>query len=108
MLSTGARIYYLRNILHDYPNEKCISILQNVAAAMDEQSLIFIDEMILSKFKPYYQAAQMDLLMMVSLAGAERTDEEWDLLIDAAGLKIKEIFTYNKQMRQSIIVLVRK
>jgi demethylsterigmatocystin 6-O-methyltransferase len=106
--STGARVYYFRNILHDYPDEKCLAILKNTAVAMDEHSLIFIDEMILSAFKPYYQAAEMDLMMMLALAGAERTDKEWETLIDAAGLKIKEIFTYNKLVRQSIIVLVRK
>jgi demethylsterigmatocystin 6-O-methyltransferase len=75
---------------------------------MDEHSLIFIDEMILSDFKPYYQAAEMDLMMMLCLAGAERTDKQWDVLIDAAGLKIKEIFTYNKLMRQSVLVVVKK
>ena len=75
---------------------------------MDEQSLIFIDEMILSTFKPYYQAAEMDLMMMLTLAGAERTDQEWETLIDGAGLKIKKIFTYDKLLRQSIIVLARK
>ena len=51
---TGARIYYLRHILHDYLDEKCLMILQNTAAIMDEKSLISIDEMILSSFKPYY------------------------------------------------------
>jgi demethylsterigmatocystin 6-O-methyltransferase len=108
LICSGARIYYLRNILHDYPDEKCVAILQNTVAAMDEQSLIFIDEMILSDFKPYYQAAEMDLMMMLGLAGAERTDKQWNVLIDTAGLKIKEVFTYNTLMRQSILVLVRK
>lgn len=75
---------------------------------MDDQSVILIDEMILSTFKPYYQAAEMDLMMMLTLAGAERTDQEWETLINGAGLKIKEIFTYDKLMRQSVIVLVRK
>ena len=75
---------------------------------MDETSVICIDEMILSDFKPYYQAAEMDLLMMLTLAGAERTDKQWETLIDAAGLKIKDIFTYNKLTRQSVLVLVRK
>jgi demethylsterigmatocystin 6-O-methyltransferase len=108
MSSTGARIYYLRNILHDYPDEKCVTLLQNTAAAMDEHSVIFIDELILSNYKSYYQAAEMDLNMMLTLAGAERTDKQWRALIDAAGLQIKEIFTYDRDVRASIIVVERK
>lgn len=75
---------------------------------MTEQSVIFIDELILANSKAYYQAAEMDLTMMITLAGAERTDKQWRALIDAAGLKIKEIFTYNKDVGDSILVLVPK
>ena len=70
--------------------------------------MIFIDELILANSKAYYQAAEMDLTMMITLAGAERTDKQWRALIDAAGLKIKEIFTYNKDVGDSILVLVPK
>ena len=45
---------------------------------------------------------------MLALAGAERTDKEWDDLVDVACLKIKVIFTYDKLTRQSVIVLVKK
>lgn len=75
---------------------------------MTEQSVIFIDELILANSKAYYQAAEMDLTMMITLAGAERTDKQWRALIDAAGLKIKEIFTYNKDVGDSILALVPK
>lgn len=104
----GARIYYFRNILHDYPDDKCVALLKLTTAAMTEQSVIFIDELILANSKAYYQAAEMDLTMMITLAGAERTDKQWRALIDAAGLKIKEIFTYNKDVGDSILVLVPK
>lgn len=75
---------------------------------MTEQSVIFIDELILANSKVYYQAAEMDLTMMITLAGAERTDKQWRALIDTAGLKIKDIFTYNKDVGDSVLVLVPK
>jgi demethylsterigmatocystin 6-O-methyltransferase len=105
---TGAKIYYLRLILHDYPDEKCIAILKNTAAAMDEDSLIFVDEIILPNSKAYYEAVELDMFMMVSLAGAERTEKQWRTLVDTAGLRIKEIFTYNKDAGDSVISIVRK
>ena len=55
-----------------------------------------------------YKAAAMDLNMMITLAGAERTDKQWRALTDTAGLTIKEIFTYNQEVRESILVLARK
>ena len=94
--------------MHDYPDDKCVALLKLTTAAMTEQSVIFIDELILANSKAYYQAAEMDLTMMITLAGAERTDKQWRALIDAAGLKIKEIFTYNKDVGDSILVLVPK
>jgi demethylsterigmatocystin 6-O-methyltransferase len=42
----GARAYYMRNILHDYPDGKCVSMLRNIMAAMGPESVILIDEMI--------------------------------------------------------------
>ena len=85
-----------------------MTLLQNTAAAMSDDSLIFIDEMILSNSNASFQAAAMDLNMMITLAGAERTDKQWRALTDTAGLTIKEIFTYNQEVRESILVLARK
>ncbi|KAI1738165.1 hypothetical protein F4680DRAFT_426303 [Xylaria scruposa] len=45
----GARVYYLRNILHDWPTSKCREILENVKIAMTKDSVILIDEMVLSE-----------------------------------------------------------
>jgi demethylsterigmatocystin 6-O-methyltransferase len=85
-----------------------VTLLQNTAAAMSDDSLIFIAEMILSNSNASFQAAAMDLNMMITLAGAERTDKQWRALTDTAGLTIKEIFTYNQEVRESILVLARK
>jgi demethylsterigmatocystin 6-O-methyltransferase len=44
---TGARIYYMRNIIHDYPEDKAILILKNTIAAMAPDSVILIDDIVL-------------------------------------------------------------
>lgn len=94
--------------MHDYPDEGCVKILQNTAAALDKDSVIYIDEMILANFKTYYEAAEMDLTMMLGLAGAERTEKQWHALVDAAGLKIKQVYTYNEDIGASVLVLEKK
>ena len=85
-----------------------MALLKNTVEAMDPNSLILIDEIILSDYKANLHAMENDLTMMVTLAGAERTDRQWRALLDAAGLKIQEIYTYTEDTRDSIIVAVRK
>ena len=43
----GARVYYMRNIMHDYSDHKCKGILQLTMDAVGKDSVITIDEMIL-------------------------------------------------------------
>lgn len=42
----SARIYYLRYIAHDWPDEICRSILRHLVTAMDPQSKLLIFDMI--------------------------------------------------------------
>ena len=101
----GAKFYYLRNILHDYPDEKCVAILKNLAAAMDKDSRILIDEMVLPDTGVHWQATQLDLIM-ISLGAIERTKEQWYGLLEKAGLQISQIYTYTASLQDSVIVAV--
>jgi demethylsterigmatocystin 6-O-methyltransferase len=98
----------MRRIMHDYPDQKCVAILQNLISALDQDSRILIDEMVLPNFGVHWQATQADLTMMAQLGSKERTREQWDVLIQSAGLKIVDIHTYNPSLQNSIIVVVPK
>ncbi|EMR64685.1 hypothetical protein MGN70_008615 [Eutypa lata] len=104
----GARAYYLRNILHDFPNQKCIEILQNLRAGMTEESVVLIDEMVLPECGAPWRATQLDMSMITCLAATERSEVEWRALIDEAGFKIVKIWTYTQQLRDSVIVTIPK
>ena len=43
----GAKVYYMRNILHDWPDKTCITILKQLRAAMNQNSVIIIDEIVM-------------------------------------------------------------
>lgn len=105
---TGAKFYYLRNILHDWPDDKCVVILKNLISALEPDSRILIDDMVLPNGKVHWQATQLDLTMMSALGSKERTDEQWRNLIDAAGLQILDIVQYTASLNDSIIVVVPK
>ena len=66
------KIYYMRNILHDYSDEKCRIILKNTVVVMSSESVTLIDDMILSDFGVHWQAAQLDMTMMTALASMKR------------------------------------
>ena len=96
----------MRNVLHDYPDESCITILKNVIPAMDKDSRILIDEMVLPNSGVHWQATQLDLTLMAALGSMERTIEQWYELLEKAGLKILRIYTYTPLLHDSIIVAV--
>ena len=90
----GARVYYLRSILHDWPDDKCKLILKHLASAMKPgYSKILINELILPDQGCGIIPAQLDMTMMVCLGAMERSEKQWHELVGSAGLKIEKIWT---------------
>ncbi|PSR79711.1 S-adenosyl-L-methionine-dependent methyltransferase [Coniella lustricola] len=104
----GARFYYQRNILHDWPDDKCVTILKQLSAAFGPDSQILIDEMVLPDAGVAWEAATVDLTMMSSLGSRERTLQEWHALLDKAGLKALYTYTYIHRRMDSIIHVALK
>jgi len=82
-----------------------VAILSHLKAAMGETSIILVDEMVLPNFKASWQATQLDLTMMAALGSLERTHEQWQTLVQSAGLKIVKIYPYNVSVHDSVIAI---
>ena len=93
----------MRGILHDFPDDKCRLILQNIIEAMAKDSLILIDEMVLPNTGVHWQATQIDLTMMSALASMERTHEQWNALLDSVRLKITKTYVYTPSLHESVM-----
>ncbi|KAI1869727.1 uncharacterized protein JN550_005708 [Neoarthrinium moseri] len=104
----GARIYYFRNIFHDWPDNKCIEILENLKGAMKEDSVLFIDEMVLPEKGAPWRATQLDMAMMTCLAAKERTAIEWEALLNKGDFKVQRICKYTDECEDCIIVATPK
>ena len=102
----GARAYYLRNILHDWPDEKCRVILENTKSAMTADSVIIIDEMVIPSQNVPWRAAQLDITMMTCLAAQERTQKQFEAVLTSAGLKLVKVLRYTEELGDSILVAV--
>ncbi|PVH84224.1 o-methyltransferas-like protein [Cadophora sp. DSE1049] len=101
----GAKFYYLRAILHDYPDEKCVEILKNIVPAMRKDSRILIDEIVLPKVGVSTEAMEMDLMMMACFGALERTQGQWENLVERAGMRIVERYVYNAMLYNTVLVL---
>ncbi|MCJ1268551.1 hypothetical protein MMC22_008439 [Lobaria immixta] len=101
-----AKFYYMRNILHDYPDDKCRTILRNTMMAMGKDSKIIIDEMVLPDSNVSWQATQVDLTMFCRHAAMERTQTQWQTLLDSVGLEIENTYVYTAEVHESVLVAV--
>lgn len=85
---SGGDVYILKNVLHDWGDERASAILHNCRRAVAEQAkLLLIERVLPSRFEASAQhraMAWMDLTMLVSLGGRERAETEFrDLLASA-------------------------
>ena len=87
----AADAYLLKSILHDWPDDRCIEILRNCAAALNPDGVVLVVELVLDR--PGYEvvAAFSDLNMLVLPGGRERTQAEYGALFDAAGLHLTRV-----------------
>jgi demethylsterigmatocystin 6-O-methyltransferase len=104
----GAKFYYLRHIMHDWPDADCVRILQNIIPAMGPESMILIDDVALPETNVPWQVSAMVLMMMASLGGIERTKEDWEGLLSRAGLRVNHIYRYDDEKFHSIVAAVPK
>jgi hypothetical protein len=85
--------YFLKSILHDWPDKACIKILNNLAPAMKEHphSKLLICDLILADQYPERARVIRDMNMMV-LGGKERSLGQWHDLLGKAGFKILKVY----------------
>ena len=88
----NARVYYLRSVLHDWPDFYCRKILNNIASAMGAASRLLLNECILAKTGTELFPAQLDISMMMHHGSMERTRKQWDELLGRVGLEIVGVY----------------
>jgi O-methyltransferase domain len=87
-LSAKADVYLLKNILHDWDDEACATILRTVRATMPVGARVVIVEYLQERNAPDLIASLSDIHMMnVCDDGRERSAEEIQSLLRGAGLK---------------------
>src|SRR5262245_13214127 len=91
----GGDVYILKNVIHDWNDESSRRILDNCRAVLDGAKLLLIECLLpnrLTTSTEHQAAARSDLHMLVALAAKERTEAEFQALLNSAGLRVARVF----------------
>jgi demethylsterigmatocystin 6-O-methyltransferase len=91
----GAKYYHLRRVLHDWNDGPSIKILEATREAMRDTpnySRLLIHESCLPDVGCGFIEAMVDLMMMQTCDGMERTESQWHKLLGKTGFKIVKIW----------------
>jgi hypothetical protein len=79
-------VYWIRRCLHDWSDASCKEILSHIAKAMASDSKLLIVEQVLEE-TPDRFSQYLDIIMM-NIAGKERTLEQFRSMVQEVGLQI--------------------
>ncbi|OTB10666.1 hypothetical protein K445DRAFT_322790 [Daldinia sp. EC12] len=100
----GAASYYFRSVLRNWPDRYSRTILSHVREAMDKDSLLLIDEIVLPDRGAHRYETQLDLTMLAMLNAEARTETHWKQLLAEVGMEVKDIVFYEEETREGIII----
>ena len=82
----------IRQVPHEWSDEKAEAILRSLIAAMDPQfSRSLLVEYVLDEQGVGWLASSFDIVMWLFFNGIERTQAQWSALLDRVGLTIVNI-----------------
>lgn len=102
-----AKVYWLRRIMHDWPDAQCQTILKHIADAMAPDSKVLIMDLLIPESVQVEETYcyLLDLMMMM-FAGKERNEAEWRRLFDASGLEFVRL--WKADVGQQAVIEARK
>jgi hypothetical protein len=87
----GADAYIMRHIIHDWDDERALTILKNCHQAMTENGRLLVVEIVIPEGNAPSLGKFLDLAMMVLVNSFERTAAEYSALFSQAGFKLTRI-----------------
>jgi len=83
--------YIIKNIIHDWSDEKALCILRNCHRAGAGKTKVILVEMVITPGNEPHFAKWLDLEMMLLPGGRERTEAEFAKLFDEAGFRLTRV-----------------
>ena len=91
----GADAYILKHVIHDWNDERAVTLLKNCHRAMGEHGKLLIVEGVyprrIDQSLASRGAAANDVNMLINTGGRQRSEDEFRALYNAAGFKLLRI-----------------
>lgn len=87
----AADAYIMKHIIHDWDDERSIKILQSIHRAMSGDGRVLIAEMVIPEGNDPHPGKMLDLEMLTSPGGIERTEAEYAQLFEKAGFRLNRV-----------------
>jgi len=82
----GGDLYILKTVSHDWDDAQVVKLLRNCRAAMKPGARLLIIELVLAPRNVVDVGKFMDMFLLAVIGGQERTAEEFQCLVEEAGL----------------------
>jgi hypothetical protein len=87
----NADAYIMKHIIHDWDDERAVQILQNIGKGIQADGKVLVVETVVPEGDEPHYSKLLDLEMLVSPGGVERTAAEYKELFAAAGFRLTRI-----------------
>lgn len=84
-IPSGADVYVMSRVLHDWPDDKAAILLTNCRKAISKDGVLLIRETVLPEGDAPAMGKQLDVTMLFMTGGEERSEEEWRKLLRSSG-----------------------
>lgn len=88
---SGADLIIMKNIIHNWPDTRALQLLESCANSMGPRTRLLICTRVLKPGNVPDPSKLQDMNMLVNLGGAERTADEFRMLLDKTDLEMMEI-----------------
>jgi O-methyltransferase domain len=105
-MPNGADAYFMKHIIHDWDDERCLQLLRNCHSAMPAHAKLLVCEKVLPEANDAPYTRILDMVMLLNTPGGrERTEGEYRELFAKAGFRL--VRTIPTQVDNSILEAVK-
>jgi hypothetical protein len=84
-------LYILKQVIHDWDDEKAIRILKTVKRSMRADSKLLLVEAMMEEDERNWYKLYLDILLLTMFDGKERSRDQFEHILHQSGLKINTI-----------------
>lgn len=88
---SGADLYILKKVIHDWDDERATKILMNCRKALKPDGKVLLAETLVPAGDQPAQIKLIDVVMLAVTGGLERTEAQYASLFAAAGLRLERV-----------------